>query len=85
MLDDLERSAANGRDEVAVGPQGWEPGAQGWELLAQEPGGAALDRLDEAVDAGLRVDVDEEVDVIRHGLELDELGTRFLADLRDDL
>ena len=48
-------------------------------------GRSVLDRLDETVDAELRVDADEEVDVVGHGLELHELGTRFLADLRDDL
>ena len=37
------------------------------------------------MDAELRVDADEEMDVVGHGLELDELGTCLLADLADDL
>jgi hypothetical protein len=85
LLDDLERSAAYGRDEVAVGPQPQEPRSQRGELLAQEPGGASLDGLDEAVDTELRVDADEEVDGIWHGLELHELGTCLLEDPGDDL
>ena len=88
LLDDLERCTTDGRDEVAVGPQAREPGTKRGELLAQEPGRTPLDHLDhldEAVDAELWVDADEEVDVIRHGLELDELGTRLRADLGNDL
>jgi hypothetical protein len=85
LLDDLERSAADGRDEVAVGPQCREPRAKRGELLSHESGGATLDGLHEPVDAELRINADEEVDVVGHGLELDELGSCLLADLGNDL
>jgi hypothetical protein len=42
-------------DEVAVGPQGWEAAAQRREFPAQQVRVAALDLLDQPVDAALRI------------------------------
>jgi hypothetical protein len=37
------------------------------------------------MDPVLRIDADEEMDVVRHGLELDELETGLGVDLANDL
>jgi len=67
LPDHLQRSTANRRNEVAVGPERWEPRPKGLELLAQEPGRPAFDLFGEPMNPELGVDSHQEVDVVGHG------------------
>ena len=71
-------------DEIAVRPERREAAPEPGELLPQEPGRSALGQLDQLVDAELRIDLDEQVDVVGHHLEFDHLGFGLGDDFADD-
>ena len=59
LLDDLQRRATDCGHEIGVGSQGREAPLEAGELFAQEPGRAAFDLLDQAVDSVLGVALDQ--------------------------
>lgn len=85
MLHDVERRSSHGCDEVAVGPQGREPAFERGEFPTEVMACSSFGESHEFVDAVLRVAVDEEVDVVGHGLQLQQFVAGFGADLVDDL
>jgi hypothetical protein len=85
LLDHLQWSAANCGNEVAIGAEGREPGPKRLELLTQKPRRPTLDLLDQPVNPVLGVDPYQQVNVIGHGLQFDDLGIPLLAHLFDDL
>ena len=80
-----ERRSAYGRNKVAVRPQGGKPSFQRGELRPQIPARPPFDEADEFVYAVLGVAIHEEMHVVGHGLQLQYLTARLLADFLDYL
>ncbi len=85
LLDDLQGCAADSGDEIRVGPERGEPGLEGRELLTENTRRPSFDLLDESVDSVLRVAFDQQVYVIGHVFQLDDLALSFGGDLSYDL
>src|SRR5690606_37592851 len=88
LLHDAERCAADGTGEVRAGPQALCPPVvpdEFGELLAEAPGGHALEGVHQLGHGDLRREVHEEVDVVVLAVELDQLGLEVLAHGPHDL
>lgn len=84
LLDYRERCAADRDYKIAVRPQGRKAGSALAELCAKDTRGATFYPLHEFVDSKLRINADKEVDVIWHYLQLDNLATELITNLRDE-
>ena len=80
-----EGCPSHGRDEVAVRPERGDAAPQPRELSPQVMARPTLDALHRAMDAQLRVDRQEQVDMVGHDLHLDDLETELVGDLPCDL
>jgi hypothetical protein len=84
-LDDGQRCPTHGRNEVTVGPERRKAGFQLRKLVSPQPGRSPLNCLDHAMDSQRRIDIDQEVDVVRHDLGLDQDAVRFVSNFGTDL
>jgi hypothetical protein len=72
-LERLQRDAAGRRDDVRIGPQRGQSPLQRGELLSQRVRAVAFEQLHQTVNAELRIAANEQMDVIGHDLQLDEV------------
>jgi hypothetical protein len=84
-LDDGQRCPAHGRNEVTVGPERRKAGFQPRKLVSPQPGRSPLNCLAHAMDSQRWIDIDQEVDVVRHDLGLDQDAVRFVSNFGTDL
>src|SRR3989442_1644078 len=85
LLDDGKRRAPSGRTKIRVRPQRRQLPFEHGKFLAQKPGGPSLDQLHQSMDAQLRIDTYQQMDMIEHHFEFFNLGVVFFADLANDL
>src|SRR5690606_27951364 len=88
LLHDAERCAAGRSGEVRAGPEALCPPVvadQVGELLAQPPGGDALEAVDQFGHGDLRREVHEQVDVVVLAVELHQFGLEVLTHGPHDL
>src|SRR5258707_2774141 len=85
LFDDAQRNAPRGSHKIRMCPQARQFLLQHRKFQAQQPRGTSLDELDQAMNTELRIDTDEQVDMIRHDFQLFNLCLIFLAHLPDDL
>lgn len=83
-LDDFQRCAPDGRDEVAVRPQRGQATFEDRELLAQQARRSTFDQFDESMYPELRINTDEHMYVVRHRFDLDQVASSFLTDFGRD-
>jgi len=84
-LDDGQRCSTNGRNKVTIGPKRRQAGFQPRKLVSQQPRRSPLNGLDHAMYSQLRIDINQEVDVVRHDLGLEQDAVRFLSNFGNDL
>ena len=70
-------------DKVTVGPKRRKAGFQSPKFVS--PRRPPLNRLDHAMYSELRIDVDQQVDVVRHDLDLNQDAVRFPDNFGNDL
>jgi hypothetical protein len=85
LLDYRQRSAANRGDKVAVCPKRRKSAFEFREFLTQQTGTATLHQLDQGVDAELRIDAHQNVYMVGHNLNLDQVAPRFGGHIAQDL
>jgi hypothetical protein len=84
LLNDRQRCAANRRDEITVGPQSWQAAFNEREVLTQLSRTQSLDFFDQPVYAVLWVYIDQQVDMIGHHFQLDQISVAGQADTLHD-
>lgn len=84
LFDDGQWCATHGRDKVTVGPQRRQATLEKGKVLAQFPRTRPLNFFDESVNAVLRIDVDQQVHVIWHHLEFDQISIARQAHARNN-
>jgi hypothetical protein len=78
LFHHFERSAAHGAYEITIGPQ--TPLAAKMRVSSsQKERRATLEETNQPMDAKLRLYLDQYVDMIRHGLNLDEVSAKFFS------
>jgi hypothetical protein len=75
----------HGRNEVTVGPKRRKVRFQRRTLVSQQPRRSPLNDLDRAIYSELRVDINQQVDVVRHDLGLEQDAARFFSHFGNDL
>lgn len=76
---------SDGTGEIASGPQGRQALAQGFELIAEDPGRTPLERLDHIVQGDARIKLDKKMDMVRHDFHGADRDPFFVRDLLQDL
>jgi hypothetical protein len=66
LLDDCERCATHGADEIAVRPKCWQAWSQHLKVLPKHPRCPTLDAPHQPMDAELRIAVEQQVHMIWH-------------------
>jgi hypothetical protein len=84
LLDDSQWRTAHRAHEIRVSPERRESAPELRKIPPEQPRGSALDCLDELVDSELRINLDEQVDVVWHDLDLDQFGFGLRHDFGDD-
>lgn len=85
LLNYRQGSAANRSDEIAVCPKRRESAFEFRKFLTQQTGTATLHQLDQGVDAKLRIDADQNVYMVGHNLDLDQVAPCFSGHIAQDL
>src|SRR5262249_22713121 len=80
LLNHFEWSTTNRGDKIGVGPQRRESRLEPRELLTQKPGRTAFDRTDQTMNAVLGIDFHEEMYMLGHDVQGQNVSTRFFAD-----
>src|SRR5713101_7784455 len=80
LFDDFQRRTAHGGDKIGVRPQRGQSRLEPGIFLTQEPRRTALDLAYQAMNAVLRIDFHQEMHVIGHDFQLEQLCMRFGAD-----
>src|SRR5579884_4196200 len=85
FLHGVKTDASDRRHEVAVRPDRRKTGLEPRRLLPEIVAGAALHPLHDTMDAKLRIAFDEDMNVVRHDLHLDDLRAHIVRDRLKDL
>ena len=85
LLDDFERGAANGGDEIRVCPERRETALELGEFCAKHSAACALKQFHGAVYPELRIDLKEDMDMVRHYLGFNDLKPPLYRNGFDDL
>jgi hypothetical protein len=81
LLDDGQRRTADRRDEVAIRPQRWQSGFNHRKLLPKNSRGLTFNLLYEFVDAVLRINLKQKMNVVGHNFQLNNLRLSFFCNL----
>ena len=74
LFDSRKGCASYGSDEVTFGPQGWQPAPKPGKLLPKQPRGTTFHQPHQPMEAELRIDGNQQMDMVRHDFHLDDLG-----------
>jgi hypothetical protein len=85
LLNYRQGSAANRSDEIAVCPKRRESAFEFREFLTQQTGTATLHQLDQGVNTELRIDADQNMYMVGHNLDLDQVAPCFSGHIAQDL
>jgi hypothetical protein len=85
LFDDSQRNTTSGAYKIGIGPQRRQFAPEHREFLAQEVGRTSFDELYHAVNAKLRIDTDQQMDMIWHNFQLLDLDLILLANLPNNL
>ena len=84
LFDDRQRRAANRRNKITVRPERGQASPQADKLLPQQAGASTLQSLDQAVNSKLRVNLDQQVNVVGHNFSGDNFSPKFRAGFRQN-
>jgi hypothetical protein len=84
LFDYGQWCAADRGDKVTIRPERWQSSLERWEFLTKQAGTSAFHQLDQRVDTELRVNANQDMHMVGHYFDFEQVAFVFVRHFAQD-